>query len=844
MAHNSQGSLLSASTQAQECVILPVGETYSRVFSSIEEPIYLQAYGLTGDPETDYIALECAHLNADGSYTYVDYAPAGVQRFNRLTNNAIIRERGKWRLRRVGNSNAFIAMLVGSNIHELPDDYWAERFRIGRGEGVTSVTGQNTPSINLTANPTTGAVNVFGNVNLSPDSGNLTSIRPNGVYSRGPLNGDIVNAVTTVSDTSSIDHTLSSNNLSSVVRVSGDSGNVVEIRAGGLYVPAAAAAPIQAVNGSDSTTWDAQVTTSGSTVTVSGAVKFSPAANNQASDDGQGVWVPRGAGLTLDTSGVQTATFTPSVTLSSGVLRISGDARVSATAGNQLSTQADGLYVAPAAAGVSTITLNDTATVDFTQSATNGAVVASAVVRISPTAGNVIVSDSGGIYAPTPVSSLVLTDTSTIDFTSSGSSGVVNASAAVKISATGGNIITANADGLYATAAGTVNATRLATGIARFCDETQMRNATNENAVDGGYVVTTQSLQHFVHCNRADSPVALNCVRVGLAGFSTNNPNVFGVYLGNNAFGSSQAYGRAGGISSNAVVATRDGLSGSDALNCVHLGGRVEGAAFNNSVTLGLRYESSGIGAHLGSCQSIGDLAVDGNGVIGDFEDCTFLGTNGAISHSLGSTISANYANLNLSNGAWPVASHGLSTGQYHVCVANTTGGNKGIVVWAADANNLIALGTNLSTYSGTTTLRKVAKITNSSTVGNGAVISANNQIKLGNDNVTRIDTNAGCSVWAQSHQTYSDESLKKDIVDFVGIGNDFDNIKPSAFTWKSSEKRSVGFIAQNVSEFSGDCVERDEVTGLLSLNTNALIAVMWAEIKSLRSRVKELESR
>lgn len=845
MAHNSTGSLLSATTQALEKVVLAPGEDYSNIFYSIEEPIYLQAYGLTGDPDTDYIALEAVLVSPYGN-TYVDYAPAGPVRFHRLTNHCILRERGAWRLRREGNSDAFVKLMVGSNIHEMPDSYWADRYNVGREGGVTSVTGQNTPSVSLTALPTTGAVSVFANVNISPDAGNTVSIKPNGVYGRGPLNGDIINVPTTVSDSATVDHTLSSNNLTSSVKLSADAGNVVEARADGLFVPAAAAAPIQSVTGSSSTTWLHNVSTSSGAVTVSGSVRFSPASGNQASDDGQGVWVPRGAGLGLDTSGVQTNSFTPDVTLTSGVLKVKGDVRVSATAGNQVSIASDGLLVP---VNVASLTVSDTDSIDLTQNATTGAVTLSAAAKISSQAGNVITvntSPNAGLFVPTPVSSLALNDTNSIDFTSSGTTGSVTASANVKISPDSGNIIeirTGGSAGIYATAAGTVNATRVATGITRFCEESQMRDATAESALVGGYTVTTASLVHFVHCNRADSPTALNCARVGLPGFSPNDPNVFGSYFGNGAFSSSQAYGRSGGVSSNVVVCTRDGLIGSDANNTILVGGRVDGAAVNNSVSVGLRYESAGIGLHLSDSCSVGDLAVDGDGVIGDFNECSFLGRNGAILHSLGSAISVSYGSLNTSNGAWPVSSHGLTTGQYHVCVANTSGGNKGIVVWAADANNLIALGQNLTTYSGTTTLRKVARITNSTSIGFGAVISENNQIKLGNDSVTKVTSNANCIFEGDVFVDISDERLKKDIVEINSVGDVFDTIRPSSYTRIDSGKQTIGFVAQNVESVVPKAVT-ECFDGMLGLNTTALLAVMWAEVKSLRKRVAELESR
>lgn len=837
MAHNSQGSLLSATTQALERVILPANQTYSDIFSSIEEPLYLQAYGLTGDPESDYIALECAHNNGDGTFTFVDYAPAGVQRFNRLTNNAIIRERGNWRLRRVGNASAFITLMTGSNIHELPDDYWAERFRIGRGEGVTSVTGQNTPSVNLTAAPTTGAVNVFANVNISPDTGNLTTIRPNGLFTRGPNNGDIVDAITSVSDTNTIDHTLAANNLSSVVRLSGDAGNVIEARAGGLYVPAAAAAPIQAVTGSNSTTWAHDVTTVGSTVNVSGSVRFSPVANNQASDDGQGVWVPRGAGLTLDTSGVQTATFTPNVTLTSGVLRISGDARVSATAGNQITTQADGLYVAPAAAGVSGLTINDTQTVDFTSTGTTGNITASAVVKISPTAGNVITSDSGGIYAPTPVTSITFSDTQTIDFSQVGASGAVTANAAVKISATGGNIITANADGLYATAAGTVNATRVQTGITRFCTETQMRDVASENASDGGYTITTASLNHFIHCNNDGG--FINQVRVGLPGFASNDTAISGIYIGNSVHTGSRTHRSESG--GNVLTSTNSVFT--ELSNTVFYGGTLRAFAAKQSNIYGLKNSNEALTAlHLDECNIFGDMDRDS---FGDFYRCTVMGSGGGGAQILGTAIPVNYANFSNITGVWTVTGHGLTVGQYHV--VRDVAANRQFVVYATDVNSLYVVGGTWSggSLSGVTSIQKITRYENSTAIGHEAEFFASNQIKLGNANVTEVYSNAACVFRGNSFITISDERLK-DIGSELSSENIVDSITPVNFSWKHNGRATAGFIAQDVEKALPVAVLEDSPggEGYKSLDTTPLLAVLWAEVKSLRARVAELESR
>lgn len=74
--------------------------------------------------------------------------------------------------------------------------------------------------------------------------------------------------------------------------------------------------------------------------TVKVDVKKDPAADNQVSISTAGVYVPKGAGLTV------TDTTTVDLTLASGDL--SADVKISPTAGNLLKTDAGGLLVAPA----------------------------------------------------------------------------------------------------------------------------------------------------------------------------------------------------------------------------------------------------------------------------------------------------------------------------------------------------------------------------------------------------------------------------------------------------------------------------------------------------------------
>ena len=63
--------------------------------------------------------------------------------------------------------------------------------------------------------------------------------------------------------------------------------------------------------------------------------------------------------------------------------------------------------------------------------------------------------------------------------------------------------------------------------------------------------------------------------------------------------------------------------------------------------------------------------------------------------------------------------------------------------------------------------------------------------------------------------------------------------LKPVRYT--RNGKESIGFIAQDVQELYPELV-KENADGMLSLNYQQLTAVLYAELKELRSRIKQLE--
>ena len=98
------------------------------------------------------------------------------------------------------------------------------------------------------------------------------------------------------------------------------------------------------------------------------------------------------------------------------------------------------------------LTANDSSSIDFTTSGTAGHTLTGTVI-VSPNAGNLLSNPGNGLYSDETANSV--TTTSTINFTASGTKNRT-ISGSVKISANANNIISAQADGIYANVASVV----------------------------------------------------------------------------------------------------------------------------------------------------------------------------------------------------------------------------------------------------------------------------------------------------------------------------------------------------------------------------------------------------
>lgn len=68
-------------------------------------------------------------------------------------------------------------------------------------------------------------------------------------------------------------------------------------------------------------------------------------------------------------------------------------------------------------------------------------------------------------------------------------------------------------------------------------------------------------------------------------------------------------------------------------------------------------------------------------------------------------------------------------------------------------------------------------------------------------------------------------------------------NLRPVSFRWISNNKRSFGFIAQELEQYLPELVETSE-TGVKTVNYNGLIALLTSTITHLEKRIEVLENK
>jgi len=98
----------------------------------------------------------------------------------------------------------------------------------------------------------------------------------------------------------------------------------------------------------------------------------------------------------------------------------------------------------------------------------------------------------------------------------------------------------------------------------------------------------------------------------------------------------------------------------------------------------------------------------------------------------------------------------------------------------------------------------------------------------------------------ATAYNTSSDARLKTNIRDY-SPGALIDSLQPRMFDWKSGEKDSIGFVAQELQAVYPQAVtagdDGEEIERSWGVDFAKLVPLLVAEVKALRARVAQLES-
>jgi hypothetical protein len=123
----------------------------------------------------------------------------------------------------------------------------------------------------------------------------------------------------------------------------------------------------------------------------------------------------------------------------------------------------------------------------------------------------------------------------------------------------------------------------------------------------------------------------------------------------------------------------------------------------------------------------------------------------------------------------------------------------------------------------------------NSTAVGSGAIITASNQVRLGN---------SACTAEATSFIATSDYREKDNVIDLDETFN-VDVLRPVFYDFKPLGKKHIGFIAHEVQEFYPFLVSGEkDGKATQAMNYNGLIGILTKEIQVLKKKVLVQEAK
>lgn len=346
------------------------------------EPVVIHVHGLAPG---QMVAVDNVSAYDSGAPVYTPFTPT---RSNPLIldvnlTSVILFYSGRYVLRIVGSGLGTIKAFAYpfSVSHDWGDYYGG----LGAGGAVVrSINDLDTNTINITLNPDPGVGDVIISADaiLSPNAFNILTFLGNGMYVRGPDNGTLNGVPTSVLDTTSIDMTLAANVLSAVVIRSPFAGQILQLRADGVYVPGPGNGDPTAVPTSVLDTNSIDLVLIANVLSANAII--SPDAGNSLAIRANGLFSTGFTGTISSAADTNTIDHTVAVgVLTSAVIR-------SPDVGNLLELRANGVFTGVGTAVTSVV---DTLSIDHTLASN----VLQSDLRIDPNALNQIVLGAPGV---------------------------------------------------------------------------------------------------------------------------------------------------------------------------------------------------------------------------------------------------------------------------------------------------------------------------------------------------------------------------------------------------------------------------------------------------------------
>lgn len=148
---------------------------------------------------------------------------------------------------------------------------------------------------------------------------------------------------------------------------------------------------------------------------------------------------------------------------------------------------------------------------------------------------------------------------------------------------------------------------------------------------------------------------------------------------------------------------------------------------------------------------------------------------------------------------------------------------------------NFVSAGAYHVAYNGNSTANSSLKISGYNTTLGEGFVGGGPRLSVGN-------SGDGSYAQANSWLVFSDRSLKENITPLTDAENLLSQLQAVRYTFKSSGKADIGFIAQDVKKVLPELVEFDEERQLHSMDYARLTPVLVEVLKNQEKRIKDLE--